>query len=179
MQKGRFGYRLPVGRHGSLPLQFADSPRRFSLVLLDDFLPANAREENPTAALFLQLSTFYPDLHIDAVVGDAGFGYDIILNVVYNHLHARRVIALRAHKTDKDKALWPECGYDDKGCPICHFGYAFTVNGLPGRCLAQSNYSRPPGARSNRRWRHLTLDPPIFFARPRGYNSRGPSEPRT
>ena len=93
MQKGRFGYRLPVGRHGSLPLQFADSPRRFSLVLLDDFLPANAREENPTAALFLQLSTFYPDLHIDAVVGDAGFGYDIILNVVYNHLHARRVIA--------------------------------------------------------------------------------------
>jgi len=121
--KGRFGYR-------SLPLQLADSPRRFSLVLLDDFLPANAREENPTAALFLQLSTFYPDLHVDTVAGDAGFGYGIILSVVYNHLHARRVIDLRAHKTDKDKALWPERSYDDKGRPICPFGYAFTANGF-------------------------------------------------
>jgi hypothetical protein len=40
----RYGYR-------SLSLQFAEPNRRFSLVLLDDFLPANAREENPATAL--------------------------------------------------------------------------------------------------------------------------------
>jgi DNA-directed RNA polymerase specialized sigma24 family protein len=78
--KGRFGYR-------TLPLQLTDPARRFSLVLLDDpsinsghrFLPANEREEIPATALLLQLPIFYPDLEIDAVAGDAGFGYDIFL----------------------------------------------------------------------------------------------------
>jgi len=124
-QRGRecYGYR-------SLPLQLADSTRRFSLVLLDDFLPANEREENPAAALLLQLPTFYPDLHVDAVAADAALGYDLVLHVVYAHLHARRVIDLRAHQTDGDKALWPVRGYDDQGRPICPFGYAFTANGF-------------------------------------------------
>jgi hypothetical protein len=121
--RGRFGYR-------SLPLQLADASRRFSLVLLDDFLPANQREENPTAALLLQLSTFYPDLRVHAVAGDAGFGYDLILHVVYHHLHARRVIDLRAHETDKNKALWLERQYDDKGRPICPYGYPLKANGF-------------------------------------------------
>ncbi len=121
--KGRYGYR-------SIPLQLADPFHRFSIVLLDDFLPASDREENPTAALLLQLPTFYPDLHVDAVAGDAGFGYGVVLNVVYNHLHARRVIDLRAHETDKNKAEWPLRGYDDKGRPICPYGYAFTANGF-------------------------------------------------
>jgi len=47
----RFGYR-------SIPLQLADPLRRFSIILLDDFLPANQREENPAAALLRQLSRF-------------------------------------------------------------------------------------------------------------------------
>ena len=45
--KGRFGYR-------TLPLQLTDPTRRFSLVLLDDFLPANEREENPERRRALQ-----------------------------------------------------------------------------------------------------------------------------
>lgn len=121
--KGVYGYR-------SLPLQLADSARRFSLVLLDDFLPANHREENPAAALLLQLSTHYPDLHPDAVAGDAGFGYDPFLHTVYHHLHARRVVDLRAYSTDRDKSKWPLRGYDDKGRPVCPFGYALTANGF-------------------------------------------------
>jgi len=121
--KGVYGYR-------SLPLQLADSARRFSLVLLDDFLPANHREENPAAALLLQLSTHYPDLHSDAVAGDAGFGYDPFLHTVYHHLHARRVVDLRAYPTDRDNSKWPLRGYDDKGRPICPFGYALTANGF-------------------------------------------------
>ena len=121
--KGRFGYR-------SIPLQLADSSRRFSIILLDDFLSASDREENPAAALLLQLPTFYPDLHVDTVAGDAGFGYDVVLGVVYNHLHARRVIDLRAHETDEDKSRWVVRGYDDEGRPVCPYGYAFTANGF-------------------------------------------------
>jgi hypothetical protein len=121
--QARYGYR-------SLPLLLADPSRRFSLILLDDFLPANQREETPFAALLLQLPTFYPDLHVDAVAGDAGFGYAIVLRIVYRYLHARRVIDLRAHQSDRDKALWPVRGYDDKGRPICPFGYALKANGF-------------------------------------------------
>jgi hypothetical protein len=49
------------------------------------------------------------------------------------------VIDLRAHPTDRAKALWPLRGYDDKGYPICPFtciarkckcGYRFTSNGF-------------------------------------------------
>lgn len=118
-----YGYR-------SLPLQLADPERRFSLILLDDFLPANAREENPAAGLLLQLRTYYPDLRPEAIAGDAGFGYDLPLRVIYQDLQARRVVDLRAHKTDKDKQQWPVRGYDDKGRPICPYGYAFSANGF-------------------------------------------------
>ncbi len=120
--EARYGYR-------SFPIQLADPSRRFSLILLDDFLPANAREENPTAALLQQLPTFYPDLGLDTIAGDAAFGYDITLSTIYN-LGARRCIDLRAHATDQDKTLWPLRGYDDKGRPVCPFGYTFTANGF-------------------------------------------------
>jgi hypothetical protein len=120
--KGHYGYR-------SLPLQLADASRRFSLVLLDHFLPANQREENPVAALLRYLSTGYPDLNLVTVAGDASFGYDVVLGTVYQ-LGAKRVIDLRAHDTDRDKSLWPIRGYDDKGRPVCPFGYAFTANGF-------------------------------------------------
>jgi hypothetical protein len=117
-----YGYR-------SLPLQLADPGHRFDVALLQDFRPANDREEVPAAALLLQLKRFYPDLHVDAVVGDAGFGYDVFLHTTYQ-LSARRVVDLRAHETDKDKSQWPVRGYDDKGRVICPFGYAFTANGF-------------------------------------------------
>jgi hypothetical protein len=117
-----YGYR-------SLPIQLADDQRRFSLVLLDDFRSANEREEVPGTALLSQVSIFYPDLTLDAVAGDAAFGYDLPLAMIYQ-LGAKRVVDLRAHETDKDKSLWPLRGYDDRGRPLCEFGYAFTANGF-------------------------------------------------
>lgn len=117
-----YGYR-------SLPLLLADPARRFHVTLLQDFQAANGREEIPATALLLQLKLFYPDLHLDAVVGDAGFGFDVFLRTIYQ-LEARRVVDLRAHETDKDKSQWPLRGYDDRGRPICPFGYAFTANGF-------------------------------------------------
>ena len=120
--KGVYGYR-------SLPLQFIDPVRRFSLILLDDFRPANEHEEQPVAALLRQLKTNYPSLQVAAVAGDAGLGYDIVLSTVYEHLHARRLIDLRAHATDRDKEQWTLRRYDDRGRPLCTYGYAFTANG--------------------------------------------------
>ena len=120
--KGVYGYR-------SLRLQLADPIRRFSLTLLGDYMPANQREENPAAALLLQLGRNYPTLHVDAVAGDAAFGYDLPLHVIYADLQARRVVDLRAHETDKDKQQWPVRGYDQRGRPICPYGYAYVANG--------------------------------------------------
>ena len=118
----RYGYR-------SLPFQFAEPSRRFSFVLLDDLRSANAREENPAAALLLQLNTFYPHLGLDVVAGDAGFGYYSFLHAIYQ-CGAKRVVDLRAHPTDKDHAQWTTRGYDDKGRPICAYGYRFSSNGF-------------------------------------------------
>lgn len=105
--KGRgklvYGYR-------SLPLELCDATRRFSLILSDDFRPANEREEPPVAAELLQLRVLYPTLQVDVVAGDAGFGYDLILHLVHSELRARRVIDLRGHKTDQDKLHWPTRG---------------------------------------------------------------------
>jgi hypothetical protein len=118
----RYGYK-------SLVLQLADPVRRFSVVLADDFLSANEREENPAAALLLQLSLFYPDLVVDAVAGDAGLGYYAFLNACHR-LGAKRIVDLRADPSDRDKARWTVRGYDDKGRPVCPLGYAFTANGF-------------------------------------------------
>ena len=125
--KGVYGYR-------SLRLQLADPYRRFSVTLLGDYKPANGREENPTVALLQQLRPNYPTLHVDAIAGDAAFGYDRLLHVIYADLQARRVIDLRAHETDKDKQQWCVRGYDHRGRPICPYGYLYVANGYdPGR----------------------------------------------
>jgi len=120
--KAYFGYR-------SLPLQLVDQERRFSITLLDDVRPANQREEVPATAVLLQLAAHYPDLEIDAVAGDAGYGYEVFLHAVYEHLHARRVVDLRHHQTDQDQQNWVLRGYDDCGRPICPYGYSLVANG--------------------------------------------------
>ena len=123
--RGRFvyGYR-------SFPLLLADAERRFSLILADDFRPANEPEPPPVAALLKQLPQWYPSLNVDVVAGDAAFGTDLILRTVYHDLKARRVIDLRAHETDKDPLNWVLRGYDDQGRPLCPFGYRLVANGF-------------------------------------------------
>jgi hypothetical protein len=67
---------------------------------------------------------------VDAVSGDANFGTDPVLSVVYDHLKARRVIDLHGHNSDRDRSQWLDRGYDDRGRPVCIFGYRFTANGF-------------------------------------------------
>ncbi len=120
--EGHYGYR-------SLPLRLADPLRRFSVTLLNDVRPANEHEDLPAAALLLQLKDRYPDLHVDVVVGDSGFGFDSFLHTVYT-LPARRVIDLCQHATDRNKTLWPTRGYDDRGRPVCNYGYRLVPYGF-------------------------------------------------
>ena len=120
--EGHYGYR-------SLPLRLADPLRRFSVTLLNDVRPANQHEDLPAAAQLPQLKVLYPDLHVDAVAGDAGFGFDTFLHAVYS-LPARRVVDLRRHVTDQNKLLWPMRGYDDRGRPICNYGYRLVSYGF-------------------------------------------------
>jgi len=120
--EGFFGYR-------SLPLQLADPERRFSLTLLDDVRPANQHEEGPATALLLQLSQHYPDLQVDAVAGDAGYGFEVFLHAVYERLKARRVVNLRRHQSDENQENWVLRGYDARGRPICPYGYSLISNG--------------------------------------------------
>jgi len=120
--EGHYGYR-------SLPLRLADPTRRFSVTLLNDVRPANEHEDIPSAALLLQLKDHYPDLCVDAVAGDAGLGFDSFLHTVYT-LPARRVVDLRRHITDQDKSLWPTRGYDDRGRPVCNYGYPLVSYGF-------------------------------------------------
>ncbi len=121
--KPRYGYR-------SLPLRLADPLRRFSLTLLDDVRPANGHEDVPSAALLLQLKDHYPDLQVEDVAGDAGLGYGSFLHTTYAHLHARRVVDQRQHATDRNKQKWPTRGYDDRGRPICNYGYSLVSYGF-------------------------------------------------
>jgi hypothetical protein len=121
--EGFYGYR-------SLPLQLVDPARRFSLTLLDDVRPANQPEALPASALLLQLDEHYPDLQIDAVAGDAGFGFEVFLHTVYDHLKARRVVNLRRHQTDEDPENWVLRGYDARGRPVCPYGCNLTFFGF-------------------------------------------------
>ena len=86
-------------------------------------------EAEPPAALLESLPDALPFIHIDAVAGDAAFGYPVFLLTIYR-LGARRLVDLRPHATDKDKSLWPVRGYDDRGRPVCPWGYALCSNGF-------------------------------------------------
>jgi hypothetical protein len=123
--EAHYGYR-------SLPLQLADRERRFSLTLLSDVRPANQREEVPAAALLMQLGEHYPNLRVDTVAGDAGLGFEVFLRTVYEHLKARRVVDLRGHASDRDEQGWVLRGYDDRGRPLCEYGYTLRANGFDG-----------------------------------------------
>ncbi len=68
-------------------------------------------------------------LGLDVVVADAGFGYYAFLHTCYQ-LGARRVVDLRADRTDQNKTYWTVRGYDDRGRPVCPYGYSFTANGF-------------------------------------------------
>jgi hypothetical protein len=67
-------------------------------------------------------------LQVEAVLADAGAGYQCCLDPIWE-ARALRLVDIRADKGDKDRETQLERGYDDKGYPLCPFGYVCHPNG--------------------------------------------------
>jgi hypothetical protein len=93
------------------------------------FVSANRNDHLQTLPGFEDLRQRYPQLRIGEVLGDAGEGYDDILEYVYRELHACRTIEIRHHANDKDPARCLKRGYDADGIPLCLHGYRMHCNG--------------------------------------------------
>jgi hypothetical protein len=93
------------------------------------FVSANRNDHLQTLPGFADLRRRYPQLRIGEVLGDAGEGYDDVLEYVYRDLKACRTIEIRHHANDKDPARCLERGYDADGIPLCPHGYRMHCNG--------------------------------------------------
>jgi hypothetical protein len=67
-------------------------------------------------------------LQLDAVLADAGAGYDNCLDLIWE-AGAWRLVDMLGHSTDADPAAQLLRGYNDKGHPLCPFGYPMRSNG--------------------------------------------------
>jgi hypothetical protein len=77
---------------------------------------------------WIALRARFPWLHIEAVLADAGAGYQCCLDPIWE-AKALRLVDIRADKGDKDPETQLQRGYDDKGYPLCPFGYVCHPNG--------------------------------------------------
>jgi hypothetical protein len=77
---------------------------------------------------FAALQTRFPWLKIDAVLADAGAGYQCCLDPIWQ-ANALRLVDIRAAQGDDDTETQLQRGYDDKGFPLCPFGYVCHPNG--------------------------------------------------
>jgi hypothetical protein len=93
------------------------------------FVPANCNDHLQTIPGFQDLHRRFPQLTIGEVCGDAGEGFDEILQFVHADLHALRLIDQRAQASDADPATCLTRGYDAQGTPLCPHGYRLAFNG--------------------------------------------------
>jgi len=77
---------------------------------------------------FSALLRRFPWLKIDAVLADAGAGYQCCLDPIWD-AGALRLVDIRAAQGDDDAEKQLERGYNDKGYPLCPFGYVCHPNG--------------------------------------------------
>lgn len=91
--------------------------------------PANRNDHLLTLPGLERLRQRFPDLSIGEVLGDAGEGYDEILQFVHHDLHALRTIRLRHTEGDEAPLTCLQRGYDQNGIPLCPHGYRLSSNG--------------------------------------------------
>jgi hypothetical protein len=93
------------------------------------FVPANRNDHLQTIPGLNDLRRRFPNLPIGEFIGDAGEGFDDILQFVHDDLKALRTIVLRHHATDADPLACLRRGYDAQGAPLCPHGYRLAFNG--------------------------------------------------
>lgn len=117
----RYGYRTVCER-------LIDWVRRDSWVLAHDLLGANAPEDKAATELMKKVVRRYEWIRWKFAVADAGEGREPFLSTAYE-LGLRRVVGLRGAQVDANVDGWAIRGYDDKGIPVCPFGYRLHPNG--------------------------------------------------
>jgi hypothetical protein len=93
------------------------------------FVPANRNDHLQTIPGLQDLQRRFPHLAIGEFIGDAGEGFDEVLQFVHDDLKALRTIVLREHETDADPLACLRRGYDAQGHPLCAHGYRLAFNG--------------------------------------------------
>jgi hypothetical protein len=81
---------------------------------------------------FAYLRTRFPWLEVDEVIADAGACEQTCLDAIWD-AGALRIVDICANKADKDPDTRLERGYDEKGHPLCPFGYVLHANGYDYR----------------------------------------------
>jgi len=115
------------------------------------FIPANRNDHLQTILGLNYLRRRFPNLPIGEFIGDAGEGFDDILQFVHDDLRALHTIVLRRHATDANPLACLRRGYDAQGVPLCPHGYRLAFNGYDyqrgdskwlcrQRCLHRSLY---------------------------------------
>jgi hypothetical protein len=98
-------------------------------VLSGPFVTANRNDHLQTIPGLKDLQRRFPDLVVGEFLGDAGEGVDEVLRYVHDDLHALRLIDQRQRPGDDDPATCLKRGYDERGTPLCSYGYRLRFNG--------------------------------------------------
>lgn len=77
---------------------------------------------------FTALRARFPWLKVEAVINDAALCEQTPLDLIWD-AKALRMVDICAHKTDEDRQAQLDRGYDEKGHPLCPFGYPMRANG--------------------------------------------------
>lgn len=93
------------------------------------FVSANQNDHLQSIPGLKDLRRRFPQLSIGELIGDAGEGFDEILQFVHDELKALRTIVPRQHETDDDPLACLRRGYDAEGTPLCPHGYRLAFNG--------------------------------------------------
>jgi hypothetical protein len=108
--------------------QMVDDELATYWILPGTFGPATRGDESCFPDTFTYLRSRFPWLSVKEVIADAGAGEQTCLDLIWE-AGALRMVDIRGHKSDDDPEILLMRGYDDKGYPLCPFGYPMRANG--------------------------------------------------
>jgi hypothetical protein len=112
----------------SYAAQILDQERATFWVLPAAFGAATCGDPALFSDNFAYLRARFPWLKIEEVIADAGICEQQCLDHIWD-AGALRLVDIRAHKSDRDPAICLNRGYDERGHPLCPFGYVLHANG--------------------------------------------------
>lgn len=124
--------RAPRGRmvygYYSYAGQILDDQRATYWILPTAFAAATCGDESLFPDNFRYLQSRFPWLKLQEVIADAAACEQTCLDLIWE-AGALRMVDIRAHQSDDDPEIRLARGYDEKGYPLCPFGYRMRANG--------------------------------------------------